>query len=595
MASTSDNTVQNRLVTVSEKLQVPNNTLQITLVRLDQLRNEPDVNEDRLDHTAAAALALSAREDGLPVRDKKIANAWAETLEDPDVDITISSQQLEAVADYFDIDEVPTHPNTLVSRFGDAVDMPEELVTVAHRLLQDAFAVDSTVVSGGPSPRATAGGVLSLAAIVNGLDDRYDQSALGKVTGTSEVTVRNRCQDLQNLLDDRLQSDRYRVVPASEAPDQPASEDAASSTAADQGTGDHVADDTATADAGSSNQGSDDTTAATDGAGSASDSGSDAAQQSSGDTDAVLSTVRDLYPDELPTTANVADAHDTSESAATDALEALADDGEIQRKRAGSVDVWIPAGTDSVGSALTVDAVETEIDALVEDLDIDSSTRLLARGMVSDAVDEADVEEAAELAATTVVAASRMSGGDVDSVTVADQRAFEPRVIAQWLDRLDETVDADIPRRDASDIVDDVVSELELPDSIAAESHRSLERYDGETEYTAAELGTGAVLFATTIGQAQVDIERLAALTGAEPDYITDAMHSIVVSLCLGLVRGDIDYDDCAWTTELLQSELSPSIGDSHTGRAIAIAKTYTAGREGDHVEARTLEALLSE
>jgi len=577
MASTSDNSVQNRLVTVCEKLQVPNNTMQITLVRLDQLRNEPDVDEDRLDDTVAAALALSVREDGLPVRDEDVASAWSDTLDTSDADINITGQQLEAVSDYFDIAEVPSHPNTLVQQFGEAVDMPEELVTVAHRLLQDAFAIDPGVVSGGPSPAATAGGALSLAALVNGLDNTYEQRALGKVSGTSEVTVRNRCRDLQNLLDDRLGNDRYRVVPASQAPDEPSDENQSDAAAG-------------TNETGSSGGRADEATAA-DGA------GDDGATATAADAEAVLETVRTVYPDELPTTTDVAETHDASESAAADALESLVDDGELQRKRAGSVDVWLPAGGDDAGTALTVDAVESEIDALVEELDIDSSTRLLARGMVSDAVESADVGAAAELAATTVVAAARISGADgVDIVEVAGRREFEPRVIAQWLDTLDEAVDADIPRQDSEDIIEDVVAELGLSEAALAESRRSLERFDGDSEaFTAGELGAGAVLFAATISQTQVDVDRLAAVAGAEANYVTSAMHNIVVSLCLALVRGDIAYEDCAWTTELLESELTPSLGDSETGRAIAIAKAYTAGREGQYVDDRTLHVLHGE
>ena len=576
MASTSDNSVQNRLVTVCEKLQIPNNTMQITLVRLDQLRNEPDINEDRLDNTAAAALALSAREDGLPVRDEDIASAWAGAMDAPDADIAITSQQLEAVSDYFDIEEVPPHPNSLVQRFGEAVDMPDELITVAHRLLQDAFALDPTVVSGGPAPAATAGGVLSLAALVNGLDDTYEQSTLGSVTGTGEVTVQNRCRDLRDLLDDRLENDRYRVVPAAQAPDRPGDETQSDADGGDQSGGSSAA-------AAEQSDGDDGATAAADGAG-------DGAAAS---VDAVLETVQSVYPDELPTTANVAETQDTSESAAEDALKGLVDDGRLERKRAGSVDVWIPAGVDEAGTALTVDAVETEIDALVEELSIDSSTRLLARGMVSDAVDGADVADAAELAAATVVAAARMSDGDVDIGEVSDSRAFEPRAIAQWLDRLDEAVDADIPRRDAQDVVENVVSELGLSEDVLAESHRSLEQFDGDREeFTAAELGAGAVLFAATTSQTQVDIDRLAAVAGTDTDYVTSAMHAIVVSLCLALVRGEVDYEDCAWTTQLLESELSPSLGDSRTGRAIAIAKAYTAGRESRSVDEQTLEVL---
>ncbi|MDS0284570.1 hypothetical protein [Haloarcula onubensis] len=577
-------------MSVCDKLQIPNNTMQITLVRLDQLRSEPDVNEDHLDTTAAASLALSAREDGLPVRDEDIASAWSDAMEAADADISITSQQLEAVSDYFDIAEVPPHPNSLVQRFGEAVEMPEELVTVAHRLLQDAFALDPTVVSGGPSPAATAGGALSLAALVNGLDDTYEQSTLGKVSGTSEVTVRNRCRDLQDLLDDRLANDRYRVVPASQAPDRP-SDESQSDAGEGSTTGGEASGESRSGTASAGGASSADEATAADGAGSA--DGASASSVETADTDAVLDTVQSVYPDELPTTANVAETHDTSESVAEDALESLADDGEVERKRAGSVDVWIPAGGDEVGTALTVDAVETEIDSLVEELDIGSSARLLARGMVSDAVEDAAVEDAAELAATTVVAAARMSGGGVDIVEVAGRRSFEPRVIAQWLDTLDETVDADIPRRDPEDVVEDVAAELGLSESVLAESQRSLDRFDGDAEaYTAAELAAGAVLFAATIGQTQVDVDRLAAVAGAETSYVTSAMHGIVVSLCLALVRGDIAYEDCDWTTELLQSELSPTLGDSETGRAIAIAKAYTAGREGQYVDEQTIDVL---
>jgi hypothetical protein len=71
-------------------------------------------------------------------------------------------------------------------------------------------------------------------------------------------------------------------------------------------------------------------------------------------------------------------------------------------------------------------------------------------------------------------------------------------------------------------------------------------------------------------------------------------MNSVVVSLCRSLVRGDIDYESTSWTTDLLESELSPDIGDSYTGRVIAIAKTYTAGREGQHVDDATLDVLLT-
>jgi transcription initiation factor TFIIIB Brf1 subunit/transcription initiation factor TFIIB len=519
MSSTSEDSVKSRLVEVSDQLQIPSDTLQITLVRLDQLRNEPDVTEDNLDDTAAAALALSCREDGLPVSEGDIADAWTATLSS-DHDINISHQQLEAVSSYIDMDEVPAHPMAMVRSFGEAVEMSEALIDVARQMLQDSFEADPTVVAGGPTPAATAGAVLELAALVNGESDTYDASTLGRASGAGEVTVQNRSRDLRELLgEERLQDDRYQATTTSGGS---SSQSAAQSTSADSG----------------SSQ-------------STSDSSSD------------------------PSSA------DSSSSQSTAADGAGASTGQTASE-----------------SSLSAESVEEEIDDLVDDLDIGPSTRLLARGMVSDAVKAIDSGAADELAATMVVAASRMEEGDIDAVEAADARSFQPRAISQLLDTLDDVVDVDIPRRDPADIVEDLVAELGLSESVHEESLTSLERYDAaenDADYTTAELGSGAVLFAATVGRSQVDATDLSAISGADPEFITDAMNSIVVSLCLGLVRGDIAYEDCAWTTDLLESELSPNIGDAYTGRVIAVAQTYTAGREGRHIDDSTLDVVFAD
>jgi transcription initiation factor TFIIIB Brf1 subunit/transcription initiation factor TFIIB len=510
MSSTSDNSVKSRLVQVGDQLQIPSDTLQITLVRLDQLRNEPDVAEEGFDEAAAAALALSCREDGLPVSENEIESAWSDTFDSSDREISMSYQQLEAVASYIDMDEVPSHPNELVRNIGDAVDMPEELVNVAHRLLHDAFEADPTVVAGGPSPAATAGAVLSLAAVLNGRGDAYPQDRFGQATGTSEVTVRNRSQDLRDLLgDDQLQDEKYVV----------AVDDGADTTEPDA------------ADAGATAQSESAQSTAADGAG---------------------------------------------------ATETATDDS-------GTSD------TTAAGGDLTVDAVEGEIDALVEELDMGASARLLARGMVSDAVKAVDGGDPSELAATMVVAASRMEESDIDAVDVAGLRSFEPRVIAQWLDTLDDAVDVDIPRRGPEDIIEDLVAELGLPDAVHEEAVLTLDRFDGGDDYTAAELASGVVMFAATVGRSDVSAEDISAISGAGPEYVTDAMNSVVVSLCRGLIRGEFDYDDCSWTANLLESELSTAIGDSETGRVIAMAQTFVAGREGRHIDESTLQAVLTD
>lgn len=522
MSSTSEDTVEDRLLQVSEQLRIPTNTRQITQVRLGQLQNKPDVDEGNLDNFVAAALALSAREDGLPIGTEAIATTWNETLDD-DREIAISEQLLETASVALDIDEIPPHPEGLVERLGQAVEMPTELTTVARRLLRDAYETDPAVIANGRSPAATAGGALALAALANGHDADDVQGALGGASKTSRVAVQNRCEDLRDLLgDERLQDDRYSVAAV----------------------------DTATA-------GGQQATAA-DGAGPA-ETDSETPVETAGEGTA-----------DAPASGAEADGDSDAAPAEPDA----ADDGDADAEP-------------------SPDDVEAEIDALVDELDVDASSRLMALGMVGDAVGEVAVGSAAELAGATLVASLRLNDADSDVVDVAGLRSFEPRDITQSLDGLDAAVDIDIPRRSAGDVVDELVAALDLPESVHDESRRSLERYDGDGGYTAAELGAGAVVFAATVNGTQVDLEELSAISGAGASYVTDAMNDIVVSLCLALVRGEIDYEECSWTTDLLESDLSPDLGDSQTGRAIAIAKTYVAGRESRHVDDATLDAVL--
>jgi len=529
MSNSSNDSVEGRLIEVGEQLQIARDTLQLTRVRLNQLSNEPDVDENSLDHIAAAALVISSREDGLPVSKDEIESAWAGIIDVPEEEFTITHEQLEAVGSHLDIDDVPPHPDALIQRFGEDAEMPEDLVNVGHRILHDAFEEGPTVVASGPSPAATAVAVLSLGAIVNGVKDEYGRDALGEASGINDVMVQNHRQEIKDLIgEERLQEDRYQIELESDA---------------DEG----ATDDTAT----------------------------EPEEESTDDT---------------------AVAEPDTESAATDASPASAATGQST-----ATDGAGTSGATSEGGSnreMTVDAVETEIDELVDDLDIGASTRLLARGMVGDAVDGVDVDDPTVLAGATVVAASRMGEAKTDAIAVAEQRPFEPRDISQGLDTLEDTVDADIPRRTVEEIVEELIDELSLSEAVRDESLLSLERYEVDeaaVDYTAAELAAGAVLFATTVSPVDVDIEDLSAISGANPNYVSNVMNSIAVSLCLGLVLGDIEYDDCAWAAELLELDLSSSIGDAYTGRVIAIAETYVAGREEGHIDDLTLDAMLSE
>ena len=544
MSSTPDNdTVERRLTQVVDQLQIPNSTLQITQVRLNRLGTEPDIDDDRMDEVAAAALALSSREDGLPVTEGDIANAWSSVLESANVDADVSrdqlSKQLEAVAEYLDVGGgvPPSHPSDLIRQYGERLDMSDRLIEISQRLLHDAFETDATVVAGGTTPAGTAGATLYLGAEINGLDDEYGQDDLGEVSETSEVTVRNRYRELRELLgEENLDAARYQLdADIDEADTTKTATTAPGETPAD-------------------------TTAATDGNGDAT----------------AAADVEDAEPEPEPV-----DAVSEVEEPAAEATETTSETPPADSPE----DV--------------VSAVEDEVDALTEELDLSPSTRLFARGMIGDAVDGIEgvtVADSSKLAAAALVAGARMEQKELELSDVAATRSFEARDISQWLDLLDDAVDVDIPRLSEGQIVEKLVEELDLSEEVLEESLKALEQYQAEeidAEYTAAELGCGAVFFAATVGRTQVDIEDLAKITGATPEYITNAMNSVVVSLCLSLVRGDIDYAECSWTADLLESELSPDIGDSYTGRVIAVAKTYTAGREQTHIDNATLDVML--
>ena len=544
MSSTPDNdTVERRLTQVVDQLQIPNSTLQITQVRLNRLGTAPDIDDDRMDEVAAAALALSSREDGLPVTEGDIANAWSSVLESANVDADVSrdqlSKQLEAVAEYLDVGGgvPPSHPSDLIRQYGERLDMSDRLIEISQRLLHDAFETDATVVAGGTTPAGTAGATLYLGAEINGLDDEYGQDDLGEVSETSEVTVRNRYRELRELLgEENLDAARYQLdADIDEADTTKTATTAPGETPAD-------------------------TTAATDGNGDAT----------------AAADVEDAEPEPEPV-----DAVSEVEEPAAEATETTSETPPADSPE----DV--------------VSAVEDEVDALTEELDLSPSTRLFARGMIGDAVDGIEgvtVADSSKLAAAALVAGARMEQKELELSDVAATRSFEARDISQWLDLLDDAVDVDIPRLSEGQIVEKLVEELDLSEEVLEESLKALEQYQAEeidAEYTAAELGCGAVFFAATVGRTQVDIEDLAKITGATPEYITNAMNSVVVSLCLSLVRGDIDYAECSWTADLLESELSPDIGDSYTGRVIAVAKTYTAGREQTHIDNATLDVML--
>jgi len=577
--------VEEQLTAVSETLSLPSSTVQITRVRLNQLGSEPEIEDSSLAIVGATTLALSAREDGLPVTVSDIADAWSEALEGTTIDPGAMTALFDDIASNLDIEGVPPEPRALIERFGTELDLPDGIVVVAKRILEDAFDADPQAIAGGTSPAGTAGAVLYLATHVNDIDS-VDEDALGDVTDTSQVTVRNRYKELRDLLgEDRLETaQRYRLDPDTGAPmatNSGAGGD--ENSQAESETGDAV--DAGDGEGSSAVEDGDSTSATAGGGGPQTRDGAE-----------LSDVVGELFPAELPTTDRVAAEGDADAQEVEDELDALAERGVVERKRAGSTDVWLPGDRDVLGPDLTEDAVQREVDTIAEALDLDASIRLFARGLVSDVVEDVDVENADELGGAALLAACRINDAEIEASEIAEAGAFRSRALYDWLETLEAATDVDIPTADAETYVDRLAGALDLNESVRTESLRALEQYEprlDEREFTPPELAAGATVFASTVGGAGVEPEELADASGADPEFVSEATNAVLVSLCLGLVQEDIDYEETAWTSDLLDSELSPEFGDSETGAAIALAKAYAAGRESQPVDETTIDVLV--
>ncbi|QSG12513.1 Transcription initiation factor TFIIB, Brf1 subunit/Transcription initiation factor TFIIB [Halapricum desulfuricans] len=577
--------VEQQLTTVAEALSLPSSTAQITRVRLNQLGSEPEIEDSSLSIVGATTLSLSAREDGLPITVSDVAEAWSETLEGTSIDPGAMTALFDDIAANLDIDGVPPEPRALIERFGTELDLPDGIVVVAKRILEDAFEADPQTIAGSTSPAGTAGAVLYLAAAVNDVDGA-DEDALGDVTDTSQVTVRNRYKELRDLLGEQHleTTQRYQLDPDTGAPmatsSAPDTESAPVETADDETSGeDPEATDKASADVPGEGE---------PGTADADDESTLAAE--------TAEVVTALFPDELPTTDRVAEELAADPEAIAADLETLVADGTVERKRAGSTDVWLPGDRDALGPDLTEDAVQREVDAIADELDLDASVRLFARGLVSDVVEAVDVEHAGELGGAALLAACRVNDVDVEASEIAATGEFAARALYDWLETLDSAVDIEIPTAGAETYVDRLADVLDLDESVREESVRAIEQYDprpDDPSYTPPELAAGATVFAATVRGTGVELEQLAEASGADPAFVSEATDSVLVSLCLDLVREDLDYEETGWTGDLLESELSPEFGDSETGAAIALAKAYAAGRESQPVDEATIDALV--
>lgn len=634
---------EQQLASVAEALGVPESTVETTRARLTELRSEPELENRPIAVVGSAILSITCREDGLPITVADIANAWSRTLPDGSVEPDQLTSLFGIIASKLNMQGTPSQPRALIERYGKDLDLPDSIIVVANRILVDIFSQDAETIADDTSPDVTAGAILYIAARVNGHDD-VSVNGISDIMGTSQFAVQSRSKEFRDMLGkERLANDSRYHLPAGAEPeptqDRPANRSAESADGGDASAAeaseqvatdaedatamaeDAQAEEAAASDAESAAAEAEDETAddpdeaadegeATDDEAEAADEEVETAEdeaeaadeEPAGDADAVEgdveAVVQSLFPDELPTTDTVAEELDAELEDAEAALQAAEADGDIDRKPAGSTTVWVPGEEADLTPDLTEDAVQQEVDELVAALDLDASLRVFARGLVSDAVESLDVENASEMGGAVVLAASRIQDVDVTAADVAAAGDFEPRVLHAWLDELAETIDLEIPRPDVETYVDRLVAELGLDDEVRDETLHVLEQYEpreSDPSFTAPELAAGAMLFAATVGGAAVDSEELSEASGADSAYVTEAMNSILVSLCLALVTGDLDYDEIDWTADLLALDLADGFGDAETQSAIVLAKTYAAGREADTVDQATIDALLAE
>jgi transcription initiation factor TFIIIB Brf1 subunit/transcription initiation factor TFIIB len=588
-----DSTEQ-QLATVCESLGVPDSTVERARERLSRLRNVPALEDRRWPVVGAAVLSLTCREDGLPILVADIAAAWSQTLPgDERIEPEEMTGLFGTLVPELDRQGTPPQPRALIERYGDDLGLSDGVIVVANRLLVDLFAEAPDLVADGDSLHGTVGAILYIAAKLNGVDE-VTESKISDVLGTGQVTVHNRSRTFRDTLGkERLAgSDRYLLPTdtngASEGEDAPRADaaEASGEVAATDGAADPGDADDDPADAGG-----DGAVASADGTTDA--AGDDAPQAGDGDAEAV---VRSLFPDELPTTDRVAEEMAVAVDAAASQLEAGEADGELERNRAGTTDVWLPGDREGLTPDLTEDAVQHEVDEIVDALELDASLRVFARGLVSDAVDSLSVENAAEMGGAAVLAACRVQDIEVDATEIADAGEFEARVLYTWVEKLAESVDVDVPRPEPETFAERFAESLDMTAAVEDASLDALETFEPPEDdhgFTAPELAAGAIAFAAVVDDGDLDAEAVSEASGVATEHVEATSEAILASLSRSLVLGEVDEEE-DWTTDLLAVEVPADVG-ADTRATVTLAKSYVAGRDGESLNEDVVDAVVPE
>ena len=152
------------------------------------------LNEDLLpgrsiEAIATASLYAAARQAGAPRTLEEFANVSR-------VDETEFKRAYRYVVRELGLGVQPANPATYVSRFGSDLDVDAETERLARELLR---AGEDAAVHVGKSPVGLAAAALYAAGLL--ASDRLTQTEVGEATSVSEVTIRNRYQELLEAYD----------------------------------------------------------------------------------------------------------------------------------------------------------------------------------------------------------------------------------------------------------------------------------------------------------------------------------------------------------------------------------------------------------
>ncbi|EJN57778.1 hypothetical protein HSB1_38630 [Halogranum salarium B-1] len=191
-----------RIVQVCELLHIPQLASTTAQALFDRVRAELDPEGRRYDPLAAACLTVACKSESLPITVKDVTRAWGEVSDDEKgmFDAKTVNRRAEKVTEITNVTIPLTDPIGLVDRYATELSAPDSVTEDAKRILRKLMQDAPQVLTRGTSPSGNAAAALYLAAKTSVTQVRVTQSDIADVANVSELTIRNRYQEMQEVL-----------------------------------------------------------------------------------------------------------------------------------------------------------------------------------------------------------------------------------------------------------------------------------------------------------------------------------------------------------------------------------------------------------